>query len=285
VRVVLGVEHSEGNSSSSNEESSSGKDDSESPAWQQRKDGKGSLLISVGEVVVSGGHVVEDSGLVHLEDSSIEVLRSSVQQSAVSNILFVGVLWVSSAVGLVEEGKSKSSSSIFEQWLESSVELSIGNWVVVGFRVDLNEVRSIGLIGSFSCISSWVGITSGPLEVDIVSNSDGQELGNIIVFGGWVSLDDISSLSSNVQVEQSGSSRDSIGSLGNVEDVRSVFEGSSVLSGIGGQEEGRVRRSSNPHVLGDNCIISVVGPVEESSSWVGHIWISFFSGGNVVSDS
>jgi len=70
-----------------------------------------------------------------------------------------------------------------------------------------------------------------------------------------------------------------------VEDVRSVFEGSSVLSCIGSQKEGRVRRSIDPEILGNGRVISIVGPVKESTSWVGHIWESVFSGRNVVSHS
>jgi len=198
MRIILSVEHHEGNSSSTNEEGSSGKDNTKSPFRQQRKDGKRSLLVTVGEVVVSGGHVVEDSGLVHFENSSIEVWLSSIQQSAVGNILFRDILWVGSAVGLVEGGKSESDVGIFEQWLESFLVLVIGNWDVVGFRNDLDHVGSVSSVGSFSSISSWVGVASGPLEVNIISDSEGQELRSKVVFSGGVSLDDISSLSSNV---------------------------------------------------------------------------------------
>lgn len=91
-------------------------------------------MISVGEVVVSGGHVVEDSSLVHLENSSIEVWFSSVQQSAVGNILFSDLSGIWGTVGLVKGGKSKSDCGVLEQRLDGSIsELRILDWVVVGF--------------------------------------------------------------------------------------------------------------------------------------------------------
>jgi hypothetical protein len=39
------------------------------------------------------------------------------------------------------------------------------------------------------------------LEVDIISNTSIQQSGGEVVFGGGISLDDVSSLSSNVDVE------------------------------------------------------------------------------------
>jgi len=115
--VRLGVEHQTSNSSSDDEERSSSSNDSDGPLRQQGDDVDDSLLISVREVVVSGGHVSEGSGLVHLENSSVEVLASSVELSAVSNVLF-GVSFVVSvggkeighenAVLLVKEGESQS---------------------------------------------------------------------------------------------------------------------------------------------------------------------------------
>jgi len=73
------------------------------------------------------------------------------------------------------------------------------------------------------------------LEVNVVTNSGVQVLRNEVVFSGRVSLDDVSSLSSNVQVEDSGKSRYSLRSWNNVEYVGSVLEGSSELSGIKGE--------------------------------------------------
>jgi len=68
--------------------------------------------------------------------------------------------------------------------------------------------------------------------VDVISLSSDEERGDKIVLGGGVRLDDVSSLSSHVKVENSLKEGDGSGSWLDVEDVRSVLEGSSELSGI-----------------------------------------------------
>jgi len=118
VRVSLSVEHETSDSSSSDEKNGSGNDQRDSPCGEERDDVDGSLLITVGEVVVTSVHEVERSSSVHLENSSVEVLRSSVELSAVLNIFF-GVSSVvsvggeelssSEAVGLIEGGELNSS--------------------------------------------------------------------------------------------------------------------------------------------------------------------------------
>jgi len=96
----------------------------------------------------------------------------------------------------------------------------------------LNHVGSVSACGSFSSVSVGVSIASSPLEVDVISLSSDEERGDKIVLGGGVSLDDVSSLSSHVKVENSLKEGDGSGSWLDVEDVRSVLEGSSELSGI-----------------------------------------------------
>jgi hypothetical protein len=123
------------------------------------------------------------------------------------------------------------------------------------------------------------------LEVDVISNSGVQVLWDKVVFSGWVGLDDVSSLSSNIQVEDSGQSGNSIGSLGDSEDVRSVFEGSSELGGILSKGEFKKGIFVDDGVLLDWGGISIELRINESRSWVRHIIESVFSGGNVVSNS
>jgi len=67
----------------------------------------------------------------------------------------------------------------------------------------LDEVRSISLVSSFSGVSGGVGVASSPLEMDVISDSGVEVLGNEVVLSGGVGLDNVSSLSSDVQVEQS----------------------------------------------------------------------------------
>jgi len=147
----------------------------------------------------------------------------------------------------------------------------------------LDDIGSVSLISSLSCISSGVGVTSGPLEVDVISLSHRQVIGDEVVLSGWVGLHDVSSLSSNVQVENSVGVENSRGSGSDVEHVRSILKGSSELRSVDGH--GEVGTSSlEGWVLGDWRSSSVHVPVDESS--VGSVSIDTqISGGNVVSDS
>jgi len=225
--VALSVEHSSSDSSSSSEEDRSSDNDSDGPVRKKRDDVDDTLLISVREVVVSSVHVVEGSSLVHLEDSSVEVLAGSIELSAVSNISFSvsGVVSVggedlssSEAVLLIEGGESNSGGGILEEDLRGiRVDPSIGDGISVVRSLNLNHVRSVSLISSFSSISGGVSVASGPLEVDVISNSSVQVLRDKVVLGGGVGLNNVSSLSSDVQVVESRSSSNSNRSLGDLE--------------------------------------------------------------------
>jgi len=215
VWVRLGIEHGSSNGSSTDEEDRSDDNNGNSPCWQKWGDEEGSLLISVGEVVVSGVHVVEVSSAVHLDSSSVEVWAGSVELHAVENIL-VDVVGSGKEFSLVEASLLSQLSEV-----DSSVRISeqdgstvgsdpsIRGWFGGGLGDHLNKVRSVSSVGSFSGISCWVGVASSPLEVNVISNSGVQPLGNKVVFGGWVGLDDVSSLSSDVQVEHSSNGADS----------------------------------------------------------------------------
>jgi len=69
---------------------------------------------------------------------------------------------------------------------------------------NLNPVASISSVSSFSGVTSGVGVASSPLEVNIVSNSSVQIRWDKIVFSSGISLNDVSSFSSDIQVENSG---------------------------------------------------------------------------------
>jgi hypothetical protein len=108
----------------------------------------------------------------------------------------------------------------------------------VGSAGDLNDVGSIGSGSSFSGISLRVLVTTNPLEVNVVILVDFEVSGDKVVLGGGVGLDDVSSLSSDIQVVDSSLVWDGIGSLLDEEDVRSILEGSAKLSGIHGESDG-----------------------------------------------
>jgi len=97
VWVRSGIKHQTSDDSRENESNTSNDEDSNSPVWQQWVNVDLSSLGSVGEVVVSGRHVVESSSLVHLDETSIEVGRGGVELHAVLDVsldvvLVVGVL-------------------------------------------------------------------------------------------------------------------------------------------------------------------------------------------------
>jgi len=148
----------------------------------------------------------------------------------------------------------------------------------------LDKIASVSSIGSFSGISCWVGVASSPLEVDKVSNSGIQPLGNKVVFGGWVGLHDVSSLSSDVQVEYSSNAANSCRSRCNLEDIRSVLEGSSELGGISCQGV-VVSVNSNDWVVLDNRVSTVKVVINETRVRSSHGWECRFNCGDVVSDS
>jgi len=271
VGVRLGVQHSSSETSRSQEETSSKANNDSSPNWKEGLDNNFSLLSSVGEVVVSGRHVPEGSSLVHSNETSIKVLGCSVQLHAIGGIGFDGILVVvvvllqiskRRTVGLPEHAHPLSESLGLE---ESGV---LGNPVIRGgirsIEVrDLDHVAPVSLISSFSGISGWISVASSPLEVNVISRSSNEESWNKIVFSGRVSLHNVSSLSSDVQVEDSLKRRDSRGSGSNVEHVRSVLEGSSELGSINGKRHVE-SVLSNVRILGHRGVGSVVGPVNES---------------------
>jgi len=148
---------------------------------------------------------------------------------------------------------------------------------------ELNHVGSVSACSSFSSVSVGVSVASSPLEVDVISLSSSEEGWDKVVLGGGVSLDDVSSLSSDVQVENSLEEGDGGRSWSDVEDVRSVLEGSSELSGIDGH--GHVQTIlSLGGILGDGRVGSISGPINESSIWSVSSRSSI-GGGNVVSQS
>jgi len=290
--VRLGIEHGSSETSRSQEESSSNTNDNSSPDRKKSADHNLSLLSSVGEVVVSGAHEVEGSGLVHSNETSIEVLRSSVKLHAIAWISVDGILVIvvlllqigkREAIGLSKHAHPLSEFlGLKERGVIHDPSISSGHG---GIKVrDLDHIASISPLSSFSCISSWVSITTSPLEVDVISGSSNKESWYKVVFGGWVGLDDVSSLSTNVQVENSLKGRNSRRSGSDVEHVRSVLEGSSELRSIKSQRnvESILR---NIRILLNRGVRSVVCPINESSIRSVSVGTSDIVGGNIVSES
>jgi len=73
--------------------------------------------------------------------------------------------------------------------------------------------------------------------VNVVSSTTSEVSGDKVVLSGGVGLHDVSSLSSDVEVEDSLERRDSRRSGSEMEDKRSVLEGSSELGSVDGKRD------------------------------------------------
>lgn len=298
--ALLRHDGNDGESDGSSEENSSDGNDDDSPSVQQVGNGDGSLLASVGEVVVAGGNVVELSGSVHLDQTSVEIGSDVVHLHAIVDVLLSIVLVIvvigqqaliraallGIVVRLVDESESEHELVRIEEVVEIGLVI---DWVVVSTAADLNQVGSIGSIQSFSGLVLSVGVASSPLEVDVVSDEDLKIVGSEVVFDSGISFDDVSSLSANVQVENA-SRCNLVGSLADFENVRSVLEGSSVFVGVKSELNGEVLSTdSDEGILGDGRKgLSVQGAVnspvvESSSEFLGSI--VEIGGGDVVAET
>jgi len=244
--VRSGIKHQTSDDSRGNEGNSSDDEDSDGPVRQQGVDIDLSSLGSVGEVVVSGRHVVESSSLVHLDETSIEVGRGGVELHAVLDVglnvvLVVGVL--GQQIGVVQTVSLSQHSHVGPE-VGRIEEGSVGGnpriWGGFGISQsgELNHVGPISLGSSFSSVSGGVGVTTSPLEVDEIVGTSHEVGWHKVVLSGGISLNDVSSLSSYVEVENSLGCGNSRWSGQEVEHVRPVLEGSSELRGIGGELHG-----------------------------------------------
>jgi len=291
VRVGLGIEHHSSNSSREQEETSSDTNNSNGPSGKESVNLNNCSLTTVGEVVVSGAHVVESSSLVHADESTIEIGRCGIEFHAVlnvrCNVSCIVVVLGSKLISCETVGLTQVSHVLSEGQRIKKCSVGIQPSISCGSgRIEagqLNHVGSVSSCSSFTSISSWVGVASSPLEVDVVSLSSNEEGGYKIVLGGRISLHDISSLSSNVEVEDSLKRRDSIGTWVNSKNVSSVLEGSSELGSVHCESEVD-STGGRSGVLFDGSIGIVHLPVNEVGVGSGGIWSSI-SSRDVVSES
>lgn len=285
--VRLGVEHEASNTSREHKEHSSNDNKHDSPGREQRDNVDGSVLSSVGEVVVSGRHVVEVTSDVHSDQTTIEILRGSIELHAVLDILLSSVLVVvvlleelfqGQAVSLSEHGHPLSELNRLEERLVGS-NPGIRGWEGVGQVFNLHHVVSISPVSSFSSVSSRVGVATSPLEVDVVTSSGVEDFRVEVVLSGWVSLHNVSSLSTDVEVENASIAGDTL-ARSDVEDVGSVLEGSSELGGIKSQFV-RELVLVGQLIVEHRGVLSVGSPINER----GIRSVAQVVGGNVVSNS
>jgi len=94
--------------------------------------------------------------------------------------------------------------------------------------------------------------------------SDVEESWDVIVLGSGVGLDDVSTLSLDVEVVDTGGVGNSSGAGNDVEHVSSVLEGTSELGGIDGELDG-VSILADHGVFLNRRVWLVLGVVSESS--------------------
>jgi len=108
----LGIKHSTSKTSRSQEDSSSNAHNYGGPNRQQSFNNNLTLLCSVGEIVVSGAHVIESSSEVHSDESTIKIGRSSIELHAISGILLNIVLVVGVLCGQICVAEATSLSKL-----------------------------------------------------------------------------------------------------------------------------------------------------------------------------
>jgi hypothetical protein len=87
-----------------------------------------------------------------------------------------------------------------------------------------DDVGSISASSPFSSVVPWVGVSSGPLKVDVVSLGNHQGVGDEVVFHGRVDLLVVAPLSSDVDVVDPGIVGKGVVARLDFEDMRPILE-------------------------------------------------------------
>lgn len=287
--VSVGVPDTTTDDSGSDETGTTDGDTSEGDGREELGDLEGHLLRAVGEVVVTGGHEVEGSSGGRADNTTIEEGGSEVEVVAVLLVLLVVVVVSSgrgvglAAVGLtgggadgglVLVGKLEGKGGLEDLGVVDEVgvvatRLSLGLSLS---RLDGDHVGAISLVESVTGLVGGVVVRSSPLEVDVVSTGDLEVVGGEIVLNGGVALDNVSTASTDSQVEDTGTGLNVGGALGDLEGMRAILEGTSELVGV--DVEGEVAEVSlsvdsvvDVGVVGDGGLGgSIVGRVDHLSS-------------------
>jgi len=217
-------------------------DSGEGNGGQELSNLDGHLVRAVGEVVVTSGHEVEGTSGLGLDGTSVEERRGHVEVVAVLVVLLVvGNLSVRLAATLLSGGGANVRLVEVSELVGGGgreelnvLKLSgvVGSGLVALLGQDRHQVGTISLILSVTSLTSGVVVRTSPLEVDIVSASDLEVVGGEIVLNAGVSLDNVSTASTDGQVEDTSSRLDVSWALHNLEGVRAVLEGTTELGGV-----------------------------------------------------
>lgn len=269
--MSLGVPDEHGNDGTTDETSTTNANESNTPPGNERVDSQLSLLRSVGEVVVTGGVVVPSASVGHLDDTTVEVSRTSVQLVAVTNVLVgidltasdlvLGQAAVLGVESVAPHGGLTNVSEALHDVTRQEGLLVEGGRVVTTTLVTLqdDEVVTISLVSTFTSSIGLVEVATSPLEVDVVTLVDLQVVGSEVVLSGGVALNDVTTTTTDVQVDDTARERQVSRAGLDAEDVRSVLEGTTVLVGVESQGVVPVTNNDDGVLLDRGVLVVVTG--------------------------
>lgn len=248
--VGLSVPDTTTDDGSTNETSTTDGDTSESDGGQELGDLDGHLVRAVGEVVVTSGHEVESTGGLGALSTSVEEGRGHVEVVAVLEVLVVVVVVASSGgIGLAAASLTVSGTDarlIKVSQLEGKGRgedfhlLDLARVVGAGLEglgVQGYQVGAIVLVTSVTGLVGSVVVGTSPLEVDVISASDLEMGGSEIILNTRVALNDVSTTSTDTQVEDTCSRLDVSRALHDLEGMRTILEGTTELVGVDVQSQ------------------------------------------------
>jgi len=252
----LSIPHTKSDNTNTDEAGGTSANNRERERRQGGHDVDGSLLRSVGEVVVTSAHVLVGTRNAHGNEATVVISVGSVLLLAVLDVRVLTVS-VGGAVQSEELVLAKAAASlggvVADSGLVNVGEVEGGGRVDQGDRGDrhgnvgptvresiigkLDNVGAISLVSALTGVTSRVGIRASPLEVNVISQANLHVVGDEVVLGGRVGLDNVATLAANVQVEDTGSRSNTSRALNNEEAVGAVLEGTTVLGGVQGKGE------------------------------------------------
>lgn len=270
--MSLSVPNKDGNNSTTDETSTTNTNESNTPPGNERVDSQLGLLRSVGEVVVTSGVVVPSASVGHLNDTTVEVSRTSVQLVAVTNVLvgvvdlttsdlFLSQAAVSGVDGVTPHGGLINVSKALHDLTRQEGLIVKRGRVVTTTLVTLqdDEVVTISLVSTFTSSTTLVEIATSPLEVNVVTLVDLQVVGSKVVLSGGVALNDVTTTTTDVQVDDTAREGQISRAGQDAEDVRSVLEGTTVLVGVESQGVVPVTNDDNRVLLDRGVLVVVTG--------------------------
>lgn len=164
---------------------------------------------------------------------TVLLIKLGVGQAAASLLVVLADSWLTQVGQKLGGFRIKQAISVnLLEWVDQ-----VGATIVV---LKLDNVRTIGAVGTLTGLVGSVGIRASPLEVNVVTTSNMQVVWNEVIFDGRESLDDVTTATTDVQVEDTSSTADAGRAWLDPEGVRAIFEGTAVLVSV--KSQGKVAK-------------------------------------------